>query len=125
MPQQALKGRDEKCGRLAGAGLCLARDIMLLERERQCAGLNGRTELEARVSNAGAHGLVKLQTVESEVAQMVIGHEYPVRKCGPKACKLPREGVKLAQYRRDSRRTCQIRHHRNPREAAIKLRHIA
>jgi len=38
---------------------------------------------------------------------------------------MAREGVKLAAYRRDNRRTSQIRNHRNPKEAAKKLRHIA
>ena len=68
---------------------------------------------------------MQLKSVKFKFAQMAVSHFMFAKKSLLITCKMLREGFKLAQRRRDNRRTCQFRYHRNPREAAIKLRHSA
>jgi hypothetical protein len=56
--QQALKCGDQERGRLTGAGLRLTGDIVLFEGNREGAGLNRRTELEARVTDTRVNRLL-------------------------------------------------------------------
>ena len=72
--QQSLVRGNEKGGRLAGAGLCLAGNVFLLQGQGQGAGLNWRTVFETGITNPGEHAFMKIQGIESEIAQMVISH---------------------------------------------------
>ena len=70
----SLKGRNQKCCRFAGAGLCLSRYIPPSQRDWQAHRLYRRAELEARIPDSGMQALMELQGVESELAQMAVGH---------------------------------------------------
>jgi len=74
MGQYALQCGDQECGSLAGSCLRLAGHIALFQCKRQGIGLNRCTEFETHILDAGVEAFFKLQSVESEVAQMVISH---------------------------------------------------
>ena len=110
--EKPLIGGNQKGGGLAGAGLRLTGDVVILEGDRKRTRLDGRTKLEAGIADAGLNPFLDLKTIESEVTQMVLRHIKRTKKCGRNTCKLAREAVKLTLIRRDTRRNRQFRFHR-------------
>jgi len=75
--EQPFVGRNQERGGLACTRLCLARNVMLRKRNRQCTGLNRRAKFEPGITDTRLHSVVQRERVESEIAQMVICH-----RCG-------------------------------------------
>jgi hypothetical protein len=70
MREQMLHSRHQEGGRLTGAGLRLARNILAGEGERQRLRLDGCAMREARVGEALENALVEIETVETNVGEM-------------------------------------------------------
>jgi hypothetical protein len=64
--------RDEERGRLAGAGLRLARDVESRERARQRLGLYRRAALEARIGDTAGEGFRQVQSGEGKVRELLL-----------------------------------------------------
>ena len=68
--QQTIEQGDEERGRLAGAGLRLARDIAAGERQRQGLRLNRGAAGVAEFGDALLQGLGDVEGIERELTEM-------------------------------------------------------
>ncbi len=70
--EQALVQRDQERGGFAGAGLCLARDILAREGNRQGNGLHGRGADEAGIGDAASDFGNEIKRRECELGKVCL-----------------------------------------------------
>jgi hypothetical protein len=70
--QQAVEEGDQESRRLAGAGLCLTRDIAAGQRNRQRLRLNGRAAGKPEFGYAPLQGFGDIQGLERELSEMFV-----------------------------------------------------
>ena len=74
--QQVGEEGDQECGRLAGAGLRLSRDVEPRKRLWQRGGLDRRASLEARVGDSTGDRFRQMQGGEGKVRKLLFCHRF-------------------------------------------------
>jgi hypothetical protein len=72
--QQALEQRDQECGGLARAGLCLSRDVLAGERDGQRARLDGGCADESCVADAARDFRNEIERREGQLGKVCLCH---------------------------------------------------